>query len=69
MHTAEARDRTPYFQVELVRKERTAEERAGAGFEMVGGKELKDEDFSGRAKGGVLLWRMEGSYDGPSRQY
>ena len=44
MHTAEAGDRTPYFQVELVRKERMAEERAGAGFEMVGGKELKDED-------------------------
>lgn len=46
MYTSEARDATPYFQMVFVRKERTAEESGGEGFEMVEEKkELKDEDF------------------------
>ncbi len=46
MCTSEARDATPYFQMVFMRKERTAEESGGEGFEMVGEKkELKDEDF------------------------
>ncbi|KAL9137049.1 MAG: hypothetical protein Q9175_001727 [Cornicularia normoerica] len=46
IYTAELIDPTPYFQVVFVRKEKTAEERAGEGFEMVDAmKELKNEDF------------------------